>query len=92
MSMPSHGPRSRMVLLDDTWSNTVLPWNTPEWETSLGAACARFNCEAGERSLPGEALRTILVSESIYVVQRLRCERVIQTDGAGFSEDDVTRE
>ena len=78
-------------LLEDTWTNTGLPWNRPEWGTALGAACARLESEAGERNLPGEALWIILVSESIYLIWRLRCERVIQNDGAEFSKHEVTR-
>ncbi|KAI0816980.1 hypothetical protein BC628DRAFT_1333894 [Trametes gibbosa] len=52
----------------------------------LGAACMVFKARDSEARLtPSERLWMILATESLYLVWKLRCERVIQNDGTEFS-------
>ncbi|EJF63491.1 hypothetical protein DICSQDRAFT_55889 [Dichomitus squalens LYAD-421 SS1] len=68
--------------LKKLWTTTGLPWKAPDWGTALGAGCAVFKTEGGARRPPMEALWAILWSESVHLIWKLRCERVIQRDGA----------
>ncbi|TBU21221.1 hypothetical protein BD311DRAFT_679007 [Dichomitus squalens] len=63
------------------WETTGLPWKQPDWGTALGAGCAVIKSETGVRKKPMEALWTILWTESVHLIWKLRCERVIHRDG-----------
>ncbi len=76
-------------LLEDTWSLTNAKWHEPTWGTTFGAACARFETEKGRRITALESLWCILCSETLHLVWKLRCERVIQNDGQDFCEDEI---
>ncbi len=78
-------------LLEETWALTGLPWRRVTWGTALGAACVVFEKEDGNRAVAAEALWTILVSESLYLIWKLRCERVIQNEGVEASLPEITR-
>ncbi|EJF57243.1 hypothetical protein DICSQDRAFT_69877 [Dichomitus squalens LYAD-421 SS1] len=66
-----------------------MPWRDPGWG-ALGAACAFFKNEKGKRQPDKEALWTILCTESVHLIWKLRCERVIQNDGQEFTQREVT--
>ncbi len=78
-------------LLEDTWEFTGLPWHDPDWGTALGAGCAVFESEGDTRKTAAEALWAILWTESLYLIWKLRCERVIQNDKQEFTVSEVTR-
>lgn len=69
-------------LLEETWALTKKKWSDPCWGNTLGAACATFSKSSGKRDGAAGALWVTLASESLYLIWKLRCERVIQNDGA----------
>ncbi len=77
-------------LLEETWELTGRPWVVPGWGT-LGAGCASFPSDSGDESPSVSALWTILVSESLYFIWKMRCERVIRNEGREFTTREVTR-
>ena len=78
-------------LAEETWQHTGLPWKEPNWGTALGAASAVLESDDGERKPSAEALWTILMTESLYLIWKLRCERVIQNDKQEFTILEVIR-
>ncbi len=78
-------------LLKETWTHTGLPWVDPDWGSTLGAACAVFPTDAGNERPSAVALWTILATESLYFIWKMRCERVIRHEGREFTEQEVTR-
>ncbi|TFK80466.1 hypothetical protein K466DRAFT_637231, partial [Polyporus arcularius HHB13444] len=75
--------------LRDVWSHTGADWKEPSWGTTIGAACAVFKSEQGARKTSTEKLWCILATEAVHLVWKLRCERVIQRDGAEFARQEV---
>ncbi|EIW52958.1 uncharacterized protein TRAVEDRAFT_135249 [Trametes versicolor FP-101664 SS1] len=75
--------------LCDLWEGTGQKWHEQSWGTVLGAACLIFESEHGTRLPYTERLWTTLCTEAAYLVWKLRCERVIQNEGACFSEREV---
>ncbi|TFK85300.1 hypothetical protein K466DRAFT_622419, partial [Polyporus arcularius HHB13444] len=78
-------------LLQETWVLTGMQWRRMSWGTALGAACVVYEREDGSRAVAAEALWTILVTESLYLIWKLRCERVIQNDGEEPTLQEVSR-
>ncbi len=76
-------------LLKDTWALTGTAWKEPCWGTTIGAACAVFKTPEGNRR-PAIELWCILCTEALHLVWKLRCERVIQKDGAEFTLSEIT--
>ncbi|TFK78783.1 hypothetical protein K466DRAFT_612587 [Polyporus arcularius HHB13444] len=85
------GQETVWKLARETWRLTGLAWHRPNWGTTVGAACAVFESEAGARKPMAEALWTILQTESLYLIWKLRCERVIQNEKREFTIPEVTR-
>ncbi len=78
------------TLLEQVWSHTGEVWKRPSWGTTFGAACAVIKTTGGHRKPAAEALWCILCTEALHLVWKLRCERVIQKDGADFTANEVT--
>ncbi|KAI0645777.1 hypothetical protein C8Q79DRAFT_910499 [Trametes meyenii] len=75
-------------LLRDLWAHTDHQWPGANWGTMVGAASAVF--KSGEDRLPAtERLWAILATETLHLIWKLRCERVIQNDGAEFTAQEV---
>ncbi|TBU56128.1 hypothetical protein BD310DRAFT_824467 [Dichomitus squalens] len=64
--------------LKRVWALTGIPWKEPDWGTALGAGCAVLRSENGARKTHMESLWTILWSEAVHLIWKLRCERVIR--------------
>ncbi|KAI1784287.1 hypothetical protein LXA43DRAFT_1124046 [Ganoderma leucocontextum] len=77
-------------LLKQTWALTGRPWKEPSWGTALGAACVVLKSDSDARLHAAEQLWTILWTESLYLIWKLRCERVIGRDGQQLTEREVT--
>ncbi len=77
-------------LLKETWALTGAKWNEPCWGTAIGAACAVFTSRDGDRKSHIEHLWCILCTETVHLIWKMRCERVIQRDGAEFTENEIT--
>ncbi len=77
-------------LLREMWQLTQAQWHEPCWGTTFGAACAVFKTPDGGRKTAAENLWCILCTESLHLIWRLRCERVIQKEGSEFTEAEVT--
>ncbi len=75
--------------LKDTWTHTGEEWKEPNWGTTIGAACAVFLTKDGARKPATENLWCILCTEATYLIWKLRCERVIQNEGADFSDNEI---
>ncbi|KAH9853637.1 hypothetical protein C2E23DRAFT_822108 [Lenzites betulinus] len=74
------------TLLRELWETTGVQWPGANWGTMLGAACIVLKSRGSEgRMVAMERLWTILATESLYLVWKLRCERVIQNDGKEFT-------
>ncbi len=76
-------------LLKDLWSHTGAVWHEPTWGTTFGAACATFKTDGGGRRTATEHLWCILCTETLHLIWRLRCERVIQNEGTEFTENEI---
>lgn len=72
-----------------TWKLTKRPWHEPSWGTMMGAACAIFKTQRGKRMREAEDLWTILATESLHLIWKLRCERVIQNEGEPFARQEI---
>ncbi len=77
-------------LLKRTWNLTGAEWIAPCWGSVFGAACVAIKKSDGSRRTALENLWCILCSETSHLIWRLRCERVIQKDGAEFTESEIT--
>lgn len=77
-------------LLRQTWLLTKAEWFEPCWGTTFGAACAVFRSANGSRRTALEHLWCILTTEALHLIWKMRCERVIQKEGAEFTEQEVT--
>lgn len=77
-------------LLRKSWSLAGFKDIEINWGSTLGAACGRILKEDGERNHNAEALWSILAVESLYLVWKLRCERVIQNGGREFTAREIT--
>ncbi len=77
-------------LLKRTWSHTGADWKIPSWGTILGAACAVFKTREGNRRTAIENLWCILCTESVHLIWKLRCERVIQNNDEDFTVNEIT--
>ncbi|TFK80710.1 hypothetical protein K466DRAFT_636194 [Polyporus arcularius HHB13444] len=86
----AHGQEIIWRLLEQLWTHTGARWAGVSWGTTFGAACAVFATPEGGRRTAIEHLWCILCTEALYLVWKLRCERVIRNDGGDFTEDEVT--
>ncbi len=77
-------------LLKSVWTHTGAEWKLPSWGTIFGAACAVFSTADGKRKSAIEQLWCILCTETVHLIWKLRCERVIQNDGAEFTVTEIT--
>ncbi|TBU26610.1 hypothetical protein BD311DRAFT_667103 [Dichomitus squalens] len=75
--------------LKTLWALTGIPWREPNWGPALGAGCAVFKTEKGVRQTHTEALWTILWSEAVHLIWKLRCERVIRREGNPHDKQEV---
>ncbi|KAI0832655.1 hypothetical protein BC628DRAFT_1407083 [Trametes gibbosa] len=86
----ARGPTLIYDLLQKLWETTGAQWPGANWGTMLGAACMVFRSGVSDgRMIASERRWTILATESLYLVWKLRCERVIQNDGRDFSAAEV---
>ncbi len=77
-------------LMRKTWGHTGMAWHEPSWGTTFGAACAVLPAGNEGRNTAMEQLWCILATESLHLIWKLRCERVIQKEGRDFAEQEVT--
>ncbi|TFK81387.1 hypothetical protein K466DRAFT_633672 [Polyporus arcularius HHB13444] len=84
------GQETIWTILKDLWALTKHNWVSPTWGMTFGAACTVFKSREGTRSSATESLWTILCTESLHLVWKLRCERVIQNEGSDFMVQEVT--
>ncbi len=77
-------------LLQRTWNLTKASWYTPSWGTAFGAACAIFESGTGSRQTALEQLWCILCTETLHLIWKIRCERVIQREGEEFTVNEIT--
>ncbi|KAK7461033.1 hypothetical protein VKT23_008961 [Stygiomarasmius scandens] len=78
-------------LVGELWARKT---STPEWEhpglgVIMGAGLVQLTTRTGKRKSGEERLWRILISESAYLIWKLRCERVIQNENTPFSQTEV---
>ncbi|TFK77633.1 hypothetical protein K466DRAFT_619907, partial [Polyporus arcularius HHB13444] len=78
------------TLFKNLWVSTGEEWKEPTWGSIIGAACAVFKSANGSRKPATEARWTILSSETVHLIWKLRCERVIQNENAEFSKAEIS--
>ena len=72
------------------WERTGLPWPTMSLTVILRAGIWKWKQTPSPGSTAGPArLWRILISESAYLIWKLRCTRVIQNEGVEFTEAEV---
>ena len=86
----ARGQKTVWALTQKIWELTGIGWITPTWGSTVGAACAVFKDAKGARRTAREQLWCILCTEAVHLIWKMRCERVIQKEGAEFNENEVT--
>ena len=69
-------PLARML-----WSQTDLPWPGANLGTILGCGLAQYNNKKGKPDAAKRRLFKILMSESAYLIWKIRCDWRIQRKG-----------
>ncbi|KAJ7210811.1 hypothetical protein GGX14DRAFT_342639, partial [Mycena pura] len=64
-------------------------WPEVSLDTVLGCGLAEFRDEKGKIDRGTQRLYRVLISESAYLVWRLRNERVIEKDGVPASKEEI---
>ncbi|KZT17994.1 hypothetical protein NEOLEDRAFT_1081388, partial [Neolentinus lepideus HHB14362 ss-1] len=71
------------------WRQKHRNWRPPSLGLILGCALIQHKTQAG-KSLPGtDRLYRIIMSQSAFLIWKLRCERVIQNDGAHHNTQEI---
>ena len=79
LSCRAVGQSQVWALTATAWRQKGLTWPSMSLATVLSAGCTTWKGDNGRRILNGASrLWRILVSESAFLIWRLRCERVIQ--------------
>ncbi|OSD00921.1 ribonuclease H-like protein [Trametes coccinea BRFM310] len=78
-------------LVKRAWLGAGGEWKEPTLGMALGMANPSIRTEKGERNSQMEALWTTMWSESVHLIWKLRCERVIKNDGEQHCEEEVVR-
>ncbi|OJT14554.1 Transposon TX1 uncharacterized 149 kDa protein [Trametes pubescens] len=71
------------------WNGAMRSQCELTWGTVFGAGCVTLEDERGIDMPYTGRLWTVLVTESAYLVWKLRCERVIQNEGRPFTRTEV---
>ncbi|KAI9061458.1 hypothetical protein FKP32DRAFT_1544330, partial [Trametes sanguinea] len=82
------GRQQIVSLLKDLWARTGIEWTELTLGVMLGAACPTF-MRNGRRMKLAENLWTTLLTESTHLIWKVRCERVIQREGAEHLREEV---
>jgi len=88
----SPGQKEVWELAEGLWSRVEsIPWYKPGIGTIIGAGLAKIVDEEAGILLKGDArLWKIIITESAYLIWRLRCERVIQKTGQAFTREEIS--
>ncbi|KAF9494932.1 hypothetical protein BDN71DRAFT_1392542 [Pleurotus eryngii] len=77
-------------LTKDLWEKTGRTWTQPWIGNIIACALSKTSENKKERDPGGNRLWRIIVSESVYLIWKLRCERVIQNENTVFSIQEVS--
>ncbi|KAJ7610021.1 hypothetical protein DFH06DRAFT_1016885 [Mycena polygramma] len=72
------------------WLEKESVWPEVSLGTILGCGLAEFRDDGGKLKRGTQRLYRILISESAYLIWRLRNDRVISRDGVPATEDEIT--
>ncbi|KAH9858718.1 hypothetical protein C2E23DRAFT_864565 [Lenzites betulinus] len=84
------GRREIWRLVESTWRRTRNEWPELTWGVIMGAPAAVIRDNENARKPEAENLWKAMITEAVYEIWKLRCERVIQREGREFSENEVT--
>ncbi|KDQ31790.1 hypothetical protein PLEOSDRAFT_1034649 [Pleurotus ostreatus PC15] len=76
-------------LAKELWTKTGRKWTRPWIGNIVACALTKTTQKEEKRDPGGDRLWRILVSESAYLIWKLRCERVIQNDNTPFTTQEV---
>ncbi|KAJ7846786.1 hypothetical protein B0H13DRAFT_1646440, partial [Mycena leptocephala] len=76
-------------LAEELWLMKDDTWPALSMGTLLGCGLANFKGENGKNSPATAQLYRILITESLYLIWKLRCECVISRDGEAPSENEI---
>ncbi|KAJ7924130.1 ribonuclease H-like protein [Mycena leptocephala] len=76
-------------LVDEMWTMKHGPLPPPSMGEILGCCLASFEPESKAKPSGVNRLYRILISESAYLIWKIRCERVIGRDGEFHSESEI---
>lgn len=71
------------------WTKTGRKWTQPWIGNIVACALTKRDEEKAQRDPGGKRLWRIIVSESAYLIWKLRCERVIQNENTPFTTQEV---
>ncbi|KAF5371874.1 hypothetical protein D9615_006992 [Tricholomella constricta] len=72
------------------WGQTnEQDWNPPSLGAALGSQIAEITNERGKLKKGRTRLYRILMAESLYLIWKLRCERIIQNDNTAHSKPEI---
>ncbi|KAJ7907791.1 hypothetical protein B0H13DRAFT_1618107, partial [Mycena leptocephala] len=74
---------------ESLWHEKETHWPAVSLDTILGCGLAEFRDEKGRLKRGTQRLYRILISESAYLIWRLRNERVISRGGTPATEDEI---
>ncbi|KAH9927952.1 uncharacterized protein BXZ73DRAFT_48567, partial [Epithele typhae] len=83
------GRKEIWKLLDKAWRASGGRRLKPSWGTIIAAGNAEIKMRNGKKNHDAEKRWAILISESAYLVWKLRCERVIANNGDEFSNKEI---
>jgi hypothetical protein len=83
------GQKEVWALAKELWTKRNPDWPWPGIGVVIGASLATFKDEKGQRKSGDTRLYRILVTESAYLIWKLRCERVIRNGGDLPTEDQI---
>ncbi|KAH9830779.1 uncharacterized protein C8Q71DRAFT_716518 [Rhodofomes roseus] len=64
-------------LVEHTWSKKQADWSRPSYDDILSAGTKQWRTVKGRRRPTAERLWKILISEAVFLIWKMRCERVI---------------
>ncbi|KDQ33712.1 hypothetical protein PLEOSDRAFT_1031451 [Pleurotus ostreatus PC15] len=83
------GQEEVWTLAKKLWEKTGRTWSQPWIGNVIACALTKASADKKERDPGGNRLWRILISESAYLIWKLRCERVIQNGNTPYSTQEV---
>ncbi|KAJ7151848.1 hypothetical protein C8R43DRAFT_886501 [Mycena crocata] len=83
------GQSETWLLSKDLWLLKHETWPSLSIGAALGCGLATFKSSDGKPAQADDRLYRIIMSETVFFIWKLRCDRVIKNEGAPFSQAEV---